>query len=151
MNDSQTTASAPVRLAELALELGESVDALEHRLGRDVFRDATGFRCVTRFRAGELIEERDRRTEAMRRQREATRERVRAMNLAHPVPRGINIVVPEGATPAAAMVALDGQPLYDGGRYVPAPTFADWKFGGAADSGGTIGPDPRARRKKKGA
>jgi hypothetical protein len=144
MENTNTTSSPPVKLAELAIELGTTVDAVERELGRDTFRSG-GFRCCTAFRASELIAEHDRRKEARRRLREEVQERIRAKRKANPIPPGRRLAVPEGVTAAQIMVSADGRPQYEGGAYRPVPTHLDWTFGNA-EGGGTFGPPPRKRK-----
>lgn len=132
-----TTTRGPIRLATLAIELDTTVDELAHRLGRDVFVDSVGFRVCTAFRASELFRERERQREALARRTAEAAERRRP-----PVPAGVDLTVPEGLTPAQAMVAADGPALYEGGVHRPTPGPLDWQFG-SGEGGGTFGPTRR--------
>lgn len=136
--------AAPVRLVELAMELGETADALALRLGRDVFRDSVGFRCVTAFRASRLFTERDRRLEEVARRQKETRERLRAGNEANPVMRGVRITAPEGMPPVAVLTA-SAPAVYDDPAFRPIPSRLDWQFGTQGD-GASIGPTPQEVR-----
>jgi hypothetical protein len=70
------------------------------------------------------------------------------LNARHPVLPGKRLVVPEGMTPATAMVAADSpaKPRYDDGVYVPAPGLSDWLFHSPDGTGSTIGPSPQQSR-----
>jgi hypothetical protein len=159
-----TNTSPPVKLAELALELGLDVDAIEQELGADVFRHG-GFRCCTAFRAAELIAAHDRRkaeaaaaaerrAEEAEAKREATRARAIAerRNTDSRVQKlGLQTIEitqsgPAGVLPVTAMTAAADKD-FDGGTVTPRLSRLDWLLG-RGDSGGVIGP---TRKKKKGA
>jgi hypothetical protein len=142
-----------VPLSIVSLEVRESADSLAAKLSDSlIVADELGRKCIPASTAKSLIlAEAERRyadAEAQRKRQTAFNARIRAVQEKHRPRRGVPLNVPEGTPPAAAMVAADGAPQYDGGTYRPVPSAADWAFGGAADTGGTFGPPPRPRRKK---
>jgi hypothetical protein len=161
----ETNTAPPVKLAELAMELGAPVDAIEQEIGADVFRHG-GFRCCSAFRASELIAEHDRRkgeaaAEAERRAEESRRSQAesRARAIArknNPTPQVEEMklettrvpgFMDAGALPVARMAAASDRDFGDGSPRTPRLTRMDWLLGKGADTGGTFGPDPRKRKK----
>jgi hypothetical protein len=149
-----------VTLAAIALELGTTVDDLERQVGADVFRDAAGFRSVTRFKASLLIAEHGRRNAEAERlaaeNQERTRQaidRARARTAKTFQQFGLTTTTidlgPGDVLPVQAMTAaadLD----FDGATRTPRLSRIDW-LSGKGDTGGELGPNPAPRRKKGGA
>jgi hypothetical protein len=162
----ETNTAPPVKLAELALELATTVDAIEREMGADVFRHG-GFRCCSAFRAAELIAEHDRRKEAAaaeaerraeesrQRQEEQRARAIARRNNPEPQVREMKLetvrvpgFMDAGAPPVARMTAASDRDFGDGSPRTPRLSRMDWLLG-KGDSGGLFGPDPR--KPKKGA
>ena len=155
-----TPKSPPVRLVDLASELGCEVGALEID-ARDVFRDAVGFRVTTAFNASRVLElhrSREAKAQALAaRNNELSRAAVDRLHasLAAGVERdgdpGSKVqelslqfakidVSPIAAIPA--MLAKEPPPQYEGSTMTPRPSRLDWLLG-KAEGAGTFGPEPK--------
>jgi len=154
------TKSPPVRLVDLASELGIPLEDLEIS-ERDIFTDAPGFRVVTAFTASRVLE--------LHRSREAKAQATAARNndlsrravdrlhadLAAGVERdgdpaskvqklGLEFTtIDVNPVPAvASMLARAPAPQYEGSTMTPRPSRLDW-LTGKAEGAGTFGPEPK--------
>ena len=151
------TRSQPIRLVDLASELGCEVGDLEID-ARDIFQDAPGFRVCTSFTASRVLE--------IHRARQAKAEVLAAKNnertkaavdrLHADISGGVErdgdpgnrvqklglefATVNVNPVPAAAaMMAKAEPPEYDGAVSTPRPSRLDW-LTGRGEGAGTIGP-----------
>lgn len=153
-----------VPLSTIAPELAgtPTVDELAKRLAEDVEYDAIGRRCISPELATVLLDaERQRRAEAeaqaeakraahvvevaaRKQAREQHRRQLEDAEIARRV-RGVEVdrLVEAGMAPAEAIVALDGEPEYDGATGIPRPSTNPFLFG--ESTGGRIGPPPKPR------
>jgi hypothetical protein len=157
-NTETAPTSPPVKLAEVAIELGEPVEAIEREIGAHNVFTHGGFRCCTGFQAAQLLERRAKQKaeaeeearaagEAARSQHEAARARAVAQR-ADTRPRvkqfGLSMVTvsplgPEDVPAVVAMTQRAGGAAYEGSVMTPRPSRLDW-LSGNAEGGASIGP-----------
>jgi len=151
------TPPSPVRLVDLAAELGTTPEDLGIP-ARDTFTDSIGFKVCTAFKASQVLKahrERQAREQALAaRNNERTRaavdrlhadisggverdgdpgSKVQALNLEF-------LTLDVSPIPAAAsMLAKEPPPEYDGAVSTPRPSRLDW-LTGRGEGAGTIGP-----------
>jgi len=152
-----TPKSPPVRLVDLASELGIPVEDLEID-ARDIFQDAPGFRVCTSFTASRTLElHRARQAKAQALAARANeRTKAAGRRLHADISGGVERdgdpsnrvqelslqfakidVSPIPAIPA--MMAAEPPPVYEGSTATPRPSRLDW-LTGKGEGAGTIGP-----------
>lgn len=142
-----STKSPPVRLVDLASELGIPVEDLKID-ARDVFVDAVGFRVTTGFMASRVLEIHRAREAKTRARAEQNNAQVQAAHrrAQASIGKGVEKLSLNFATidvspiPAgAAMLAREPVPEYEGSTMTKRPSRLDW-LTGKGEGGGTFGP-----------
>ena len=114
------TVSELIPLTLLAGELGESVDAIAHRLRDDLVRDDLGFRCVSAATAQRAITHRDEQAAQIRQRQAETTARLKELEARRPKIRGVP--APAGSLGSAVGVVMaaendDRDWLYGSGKF----------------------------------